>query len=80
MVNLSARAREMFRDRMSRLSDADLHNHPKVVAFKNGIQNSFSRGERLDAPEILGRGDVLEAHWICVFSQPKRSREQGRRG
>lgn len=44
MVNLSTKAKELFRDRISRLSDADLQNHPKVVAFKDGIQNSSSRG------------------------------------
>lgn len=44
MVNLSTKAKELFRDRMSRLSDADLQNHPKVVAFKDNIQNSSSQG------------------------------------
>lgn len=44
MVNLSTKAKELFRDRMSRLSDADLQDHPKVVAFNDGIQNSSSQG------------------------------------
>uniref|UniRef100_A0A674NIT8 E3 SUMO-protein ligase NSE2 n=1 Tax=Takifugu rubripes TaxID=31033 RepID=A0A674NIT8_TAKRU len=47
MVNLSTKAKELFRDRMSRLSDADLQNHPKVVAFKDNIQNSSSQGNGL---------------------------------
>ncbi|XP_029694353.1 E3 SUMO-protein ligase NSE2 isoform X2 [Takifugu rubripes] len=46
MVNLSTKAKELFRDRMSRLSDADLQNHPKVVAFKDNIQNSSSQGNQ----------------------------------
>lgn len=98
MVNLSTKAKELFRDRMSRLSDADLQNHPKVVAFKDSIQNSSSGGNGHALKDRLTLGqenhnsfarrgilehspaDVVEAHWICVFRQPKRRRERGRDG
>lgn len=94
MVNLSTKAKELFRDRMSRLSDAALQNHPKVVAFKDGIQDSSSRGNGRALKDRLTLGQenpnsfarrgllehVVEAHWICVFRQPKRRREHGRDG
>lgn len=80
MVNLSTKAKELFRDRMSRLSDADLQNHPKVVAFKDGIHNSSSRGNgrALKGRLTLGQenhnsfafehspSDISEAHWSVL--------------
>lgn len=45
MINLSTKVREQFTTRIARLSDAALQNHPKVVAFKDGIQSSSSKGK-----------------------------------
>lgn len=44
MFRLSKRVKEQFTERIARLSDADLHNHQKVVAFKDSISNSMSAG------------------------------------
>lgn len=44
MFSLSDKVKEQFMERIARLSDADLHNHQKVVAFKNYISNSVSTG------------------------------------
>lgn len=44
MVNLSTKVREQFTERIARLSDDALQNHPKVAAFKDGVQKSSSRG------------------------------------
>uniref|UniRef100_A0A3Q3WP34 E3 SUMO-protein ligase NSE2 n=1 Tax=Mola mola TaxID=94237 RepID=A0A3Q3WP34_MOLML len=42
MFSLSDKVKEQFMERIARLSDADLHNHQKVVAFKDSISNSVS--------------------------------------
>lgn len=39
MVDLSARVKEQFTEKMAQFSDADLQDHPKVVAFKDSIRN-----------------------------------------
>lgn len=44
MFSLSAKVKEQFAERVARLSDAELQNHQKVVAFKESIQNSLSQG------------------------------------
>ncbi|XP_068180162.1 E3 SUMO-protein ligase NSE2 [Antennarius striatus] len=41
MFSLSAQVKEEFAERITRLSDADLQNHQKVVAFKESIKNSL---------------------------------------
>lgn len=53
MVNLSTKVREQFTERIARLSEAALQNHPKVVAFKDGIQNSSSQGNNHAAKNKL---------------------------
>lgn len=53
MVNLSTKVREQFTERIARLSEAALQNHPKVVAFKDSIQNSFSQGNDCAAKNSL---------------------------
>lgn len=49
MVNLSTKVKEQFKERTARLSDTSLQNHPKVVAFKDHIQNASSQGTDLIA-------------------------------
>lgn len=56
MVNLSTKVREQFTERIARLSDAALQNHLKVVAFKDGVQSSFSRGNNHQQAEITTLG------------------------
>ncbi|XP_037533025.1 E3 SUMO-protein ligase NSE2 [Nematolebias whitei] len=45
MFSLSARVKEHFTQRVALLSDAELHNHPKVAAFKDSIKNSLQQAE-----------------------------------
>lgn len=45
MVNLSAKVKEQFAEKVGRLSDGELHRHQKVVAFKDSISNSLKQGE-----------------------------------
>lgn len=42
MFSLSAKVKERFTEAISRLSDAELQNHQKVVAFKDSIKNSLN--------------------------------------
>ncbi|CAG12903.1 unnamed protein product [Tetraodon nigroviridis] len=49
MVNLSTKVREQFTERLARLADAALQNHPKVVAFKDSVQKSSSRANQSSA-------------------------------
>lgn len=46
MVNLSTKVREQFTERIARLSADALQNHPKVAAFKDGVQTSSSRANQ----------------------------------
>lgn len=45
MFSLSDNVKQQFTERLARLSDAELHNHQKVVTFKESIKNSFMQGE-----------------------------------
>ncbi|XP_059195641.1 E3 SUMO-protein ligase NSE2 [Centropristis striata] len=49
MFSLSAKVKEHFTERIARLSDADLHDHQKVVAFKDSIKNSFNQANQESA-------------------------------
>lgn len=46
MFSLSAKVKEQFTERIARLSDADLQNHQKVVAFKDSIKNTDSQANQ----------------------------------
>ncbi|XP_017265293.1 E3 SUMO-protein ligase NSE2 [Kryptolebias marmoratus] len=46
MFSLSARVKEQFSERIAQLSDAELHNHTKVVAFKDSIKNSLQQANQ----------------------------------
>ncbi|XP_029928143.1 E3 SUMO-protein ligase NSE2 [Myripristis murdjan] len=43
MFSLAARVKERFTERIARLSDSDLQNHPKVLAFKDSIRDSLNQ-------------------------------------
>ncbi|KAM3860062.1 E3 SUMO-protein ligase NSE2-like [Diretmus argenteus] len=50
MINLSARVKEQFKEKMAQLSDAELQQHQKVVAFKDSIKNSPNQGSAPSSP------------------------------
>nr|ACQ58868.1 E3 SUMO-protein ligase NSE2 [Anoplopoma fimbria] len=49
MFSLSAKVKEQFTERIARLSDAELQNHQKVVAFKDSIKNSLNQANQESA-------------------------------
>ncbi|KAM8868889.1 E3 SUMO-protein ligase NSE2 [Spinachia spinachia] len=49
MVDLSAKVRELFTENIAKLSDTELHNHQKVVAFKESINNSSNQANQESA-------------------------------
>lgn len=51
MFSLSARVKEQFTQRVAQLSDAELHNHPKMAAFKDSIKNSLQQGKPEEWPD-----------------------------
>lgn len=44
MFSLSAKVKKQFTEKTAKLSDADLQNHMKVVAFKDAVKNTSSQG------------------------------------
>uniref|UniRef100_A0A3Q1C602 BAR domain-containing protein n=1 Tax=Amphiprion ocellaris TaxID=80972 RepID=A0A3Q1C602_AMPOC len=52
MFSLSDKVKEQYTERIARLSDADLHNHQKVVAFKDSIKNSFKQANQESAASM----------------------------
>lgn len=49
MFSLSAKVKEQFTARIARLSEADLQNHQKVVAFKDSIKSSLNQANQESA-------------------------------
>ena len=45
MFSLSDKVKEQFSHKIARLSDTELQNHQKVVAFKDSINNSVKQGK-----------------------------------
>ncbi|XP_018540291.1 E3 SUMO-protein ligase NSE2 [Lates calcarifer] len=52
MFSLSAKVKEQFTERIAGLSDADLHHHQKVVAFKDSIKNSLNQANQETAENM----------------------------
>ncbi|XP_028281805.1 E3 SUMO-protein ligase NSE2 [Parambassis ranga] len=46
MFSLSAKVKEQFTEKVARLSNAGVHNHPKIVAFKESINSSFKQANQ----------------------------------
>ncbi|XP_041844245.1 E3 SUMO-protein ligase NSE2 [Melanotaenia boesemani] len=46
MFSLSDKVKEQFSQRTARLSDAELHNHQKVLAFKDSIKNFLKQANQ----------------------------------
>lgn len=45
VFSLSAQVRERFMETTAGLSDAELQQHQKVVAFRESVKSSFNQGE-----------------------------------
>ncbi|GAA6229086.1 E3 SUMO-protein ligase NSE2 [Lates japonicus] len=52
MFSLSDKVKEQFTERIAGLSDADLHRHQKVVAFKDSIKNSLNQANQETAENM----------------------------
>uniref|UniRef100_A0A1A8QTG0 E3 SUMO-protein ligase NSE2 n=1 Tax=Nothobranchius rachovii TaxID=451742 RepID=A0A1A8QTG0_9TELE len=52
MFDLSANVKQQFSERIAQLSDADLHKHPKVIAFKESIESSVSQANQESAENV----------------------------
>uniref|UniRef100_A0A1A8L8Y0 E3 SUMO-protein ligase NSE2 n=1 Tax=Nothobranchius pienaari TaxID=704102 RepID=A0A1A8L8Y0_9TELE len=52
MFDLSANVKQQFSERVAQLSDADLHKHPKVIAFKESIESSVSQANQESAENV----------------------------
>ncbi|XP_008321890.1 E3 SUMO-protein ligase NSE2 [Cynoglossus semilaevis] len=65
MFGLSAKVKEKFTERTARLSDATLHQHQKVVVFKDSIKNSLSAAN----PESTGTTEELDEDLVVSQSQ-----------
>ncbi|XP_042345421.1 E3 SUMO-protein ligase NSE2 [Plectropomus leopardus] len=74
MFSLSAKVKEQFTEGIARLSDADLQNHQKVVAFKESIKSALNQAnqesaqntEELDEDIAVTQSQV---NYICPLTQ-----------
>ncbi|KAM4567348.1 E3 SUMO-protein ligase NSE2 [Fundulus diaphanus] len=65
IFGLSARVKEQLAERIAQLSDADLHNHQKVAAFKESIKNSLPQANQ----ESAGNMEELDEDIAVTQSQ-----------
>ncbi|XP_041798865.1 E3 SUMO-protein ligase NSE2 [Chelmon rostratus] len=74
MFSMCAKVKEQFTERTARLSDADLQNHPKLVAFKESIKSSLNQAnqepaantEELDEDIVVSQSQV---NFTCPLTQ-----------
>ncbi|XP_053287939.1 E3 SUMO-protein ligase NSE2 [Pleuronectes platessa] len=74
MFNLSAKVKEKFTERTAKLSDADLHRHQKVVAFKESIKNSVNPANQESAEGMEELDDDIavtqtQVNFTCPLTQ-----------
>lgn len=74
MFSLLDKVKEQYTDRISRLSDADLHNHQKVVAFKDSIKNAFKQATQESEESMEELDDDLaiapsQVNFTCPLTQ-----------
>ncbi|KAF3691662.1 E3 SUMO-protein ligase NSE2 [Channa argus] len=74
MFGLSAKVREQFTERIARLSDAELHNHQKVAAFKESIKNSFNQANQGSADNLEELDEDIavtqsQSNFTCPLTQ-----------
>lgn len=63
--SLSDKVKKVYEEKIASLSDAELHNHQKVIAFKDSIRNCQSQAEQESA------GNMEELDEDILVSQPK---------
>ncbi|XP_015237994.1 PREDICTED: E3 SUMO-protein ligase NSE2 [Cyprinodon variegatus] len=74
IFNLSAKVEEQFKQTIARLADADLHNHQKVAAFKESIENSLHQANQESAEnlEVLDEDIAVsqtQENFTCPLTQ-----------
>ncbi|XP_070768324.1 E3 SUMO-protein ligase NSE2 [Enoplosus armatus] len=74
MFSLSAKVKEQFTERIARLSEAELHNHQKVVAFKDSIQNSLNQANQESAENMVELDEDIavtqsQVNFTCPLTQ-----------
>ncbi|XP_013858834.1 E3 SUMO-protein ligase NSE2 [Austrofundulus limnaeus] len=74
MFSLSARVKEQFSERAAQLSDAELHKHPKVVAFKENIKNSLQQANQVSEESMEELDDDIavtqsQVNFTCPLTQ-----------
>ncbi|KAM4580819.1 E3 SUMO-protein ligase NSE2 [Odontesthes bonariensis] len=74
MFNLSDKVKEKFSERVARLSDAELHSHQKVVAFKDNIKNSLKQANQESAENMEELDDDIavtqsQVNFSCPLTQ-----------
>lgn len=74
MFSLSAKVEEQFSERIARLSDAELQNHQKVVAFHDIITNSLKQANQESAENMEQLdGDIAvtqsQVNFTCPLTQ-----------
>lgn len=52
MFNLADKVKEQFSQRTARLSDAELHNHQKVLAFKDSVKKQANQESEVNMEEL----------------------------
>lgn len=74
MFSLSDKVKKQYEEKIARLSDAELHNHQKVIAFKDSIRNcqgqaaqeSAGSMEELDEDIAVSQSQV---NFTCPLTQ-----------
>lgn len=73
LFTLSAQVKEKYTEVMSRVNDAELHNHPKVVSFKDGVHNSIEQANPSTAEDMEEDLDVAvtqsQVNFTCPLTQ-----------
>ncbi|XP_029958486.1 E3 SUMO-protein ligase NSE2 [Salarias fasciatus] len=72
MFCLSDKVKERFTHRIAELSDAELHNHQKVMAFKESIKNSSKQANEETSEDMLDEDISVtqtQVNFTCPLTQ-----------
>ncbi|CAL8289516.1 unnamed protein product [Merluccius merluccius] len=72
LFGLSDRVKQQFAEKKASLSDAELHNHPKVVAFKESINSSLQQGNAAENIEEVDEDIAVtqsQVNFTCPLTQ-----------
>uniref|UniRef100_A0A8D2ZZC3 E3 SUMO-protein ligase NSE2 n=1 Tax=Scophthalmus maximus TaxID=52904 RepID=A0A8D2ZZC3_SCOMX len=74
MFSLSDKVKEQFTERTARLSDADLHQHQKVVAFKESVKSSLNPANQESTENMEELDDDIavtqsQVNFTCPLTQ-----------